>query len=176
MTALALMHIMSAFFGYAITIIPRVFTYYLSSFLFAVFGIKMLRDGWKMSPSEAQEEFRKKDAETDSTASELETGQATKIGGNSNLLYTMLSRIFIQAFTMTFLAEWGDRSQLATIILAARENVSAVVIAGILGHAFCTGLAVLGGRLIAQRISVRTVTLIGGVVFLLFAVTALFMG
>ena len=56
----------------------------------------------------------------------------------------MLSRIFIQAFTMTFLAEWGDRSQLATIILAARENVSAVVIAGILGHAFCTGLAVLG--------------------------------
>ena len=56
----------------------------------------------------------------------------------------MLSRIFIQAFTMTFLAEWGDRSQLATIILAARENVTAVVIAGILGHAFCTGLAVLG--------------------------------
>merc|ERR1711997_291386 len=180
-TALALMHIMSAFFGYAITIIPRVFTYYLSSFLFAIFGLKMLRDGWKMSPNEAQEEYdevqeelRKKDAETESTANDLETGQATK-SGSSNLLYTMLSRIFIQAFTMTFLAEWGDRSQLATIILAARENVSAVVIAGILGHAFCTGLAVLGGRLIAQRISVRTVTLIGGVVFLLFAVTALFM-
>ena len=50
-SALAIMHIMSAFFGYAITIIPRVVTYYLSSFLFAVFGIKMLRDGWKMSPS-----------------------------------------------------------------------------------------------------------------------------
>merc|ERR1711997_387253 len=116
MTALSLMHIMSAFFGYAITIIPRVFTYYLSSFLFAVFGIKMLRDGWKMSPSEAQEEYdevqeelRKKDTEEDSTASNLETGQATK-SSNSNLLYTMLSRIFIQAFTMTFLAEWGDRS------------------------------------------------------------------
>ena len=54
---------------------------------------------------EVQEELRKKDAETDSTASELETGQATKSGGNSSLLYTMLSRIFIQAFTMTFLAE-----------------------------------------------------------------------
>ena len=87
----------------------------------------------------------------------------------------MLSRIFIQAFTMTFLAEWGDRSQLATIVLAARENVSAVVIAGVLGHAFCTGLAVLGGRMIAQKISVRTVTIVGGVVFILFAVTALFM-
>ena len=51
MAALALMHVMSAFFGYAITVIPRVFTYYLSSFLFAVFGIKMLREGWKMSPN-----------------------------------------------------------------------------------------------------------------------------
>ena len=51
MAALALMHVMSAFFGYAITIIPRTFTYYLSSFLFAVFGIKMLREGWKMSPN-----------------------------------------------------------------------------------------------------------------------------
>jgi putative Ca2+/H+ antiporter (TMEM165/GDT1 family) len=39
----------------------------------------------------------------------------------------------------------------------------------------CTGLAVLGGRIIAQKISVRTVTLVGGVVFLFFAATALFM-
>ena len=36
MSALALMHVMSAFFGYATTVIPRVYTYYLSSFLFAV--------------------------------------------------------------------------------------------------------------------------------------------
>lgn len=76
---------------------------------------------------------------------------------------------------MTFLAEWGDRSQLATIVLAAREEIKGVIIGGVLGHALCTGLAVLGGRMIAQRISVRTVTLIGGVVFLLFALTALFM-
>jgi putative Ca2+/H+ antiporter (TMEM165/GDT1 family) len=36
MGALAIMHVMSAFFGYATTVIPRVYTYYLSSFLFAV--------------------------------------------------------------------------------------------------------------------------------------------
>jgi len=87
---------------------------------------------------------------------------------------SLISRVFIQAFTLTFLAEWGDRSQLTTIILAAREDVIGVSIGGFLGHALCTGLAVVGGRIIAQRISVRTVTLIGGVVFLLFAITALF--
>uniref|UniRef100_A0A1A9X2Q4 GDT1 family protein n=1 Tax=Glossina brevipalpis TaxID=37001 RepID=A0A1A9X2Q4_9MUSC len=33
----------------------------------------------------------------------------------------LTTRVLIQAFTMTFLAEWGDRSQLATIILAASK-------------------------------------------------------
>lgn len=67
-----------------------------------------------------------------------------------------ISRVLIQAFTMTFLAEWGDRSQLTTIILAAREDVFGVIVGGVLGHSICTGLAVIGGRIIAQRISVRT--------------------
>ena len=40
MISLAAMHVMSAFFGYATTVIPRVYTYYLSSFLFAIFGVK----------------------------------------------------------------------------------------------------------------------------------------
>ncbi|KAI5694444.1 hypothetical protein M8J76_004441, partial [Diaphorina citri] len=86
---------------------------------------------------------------------------------------SLLSRVVIQAFTLTFLAEWGDRSQLTTIILAAREDVYGVTLGGVLGHSLCTGLAVIGGRFIAQRISVRTVTITGGIVFLVFACTAL---
>lgn len=45
-------------------------------------------------------------------------------------------------------------------ISAAREDVYGVCVGGVLGHALCTGLAVLGGRIIATRISVRTVTLV----------------
>ncbi|KAF3835120.1 hypothetical protein F7725_027678 [Dissostichus mawsoni] len=88
--------------------------------------------------------------------------------------HSIISPIFIQALTLTFLAEWGDRSQLTTIILAAREDPFGVAVGGTLGHCLCTGLAVVGGRMIAQKISVRTVTIVGGIVFLAFAFSALF--
>ena len=183
-SALALMTVLSVIFGYAATIIPRAYTYYISTLLFALFGLKMLRDGYYMSPTEGQDEFevvktdlkKREDEYEKETGSTLvhdpETGVIRKTTKISALM--LLSRIFLQAFTLTFLAEWGDRSQLTTIILAAREDVYGVVIGGILGHSFCTGLAVLGGRMISQKISVRTVTIIGGLVFLLFALTALF--
>lgn len=35
--------------------------------------------------------------------------------GLTRLLYMLFSPVFLKAFTLTFLAEWGDRSQIATI-------------------------------------------------------------
>ena len=81
-----------------------------------------------------------------------------------------ISPVFLQAFTLTFLAEWGDRSQLTTIVLAAKEEPFGITVGGILGHSLCTGLAVLGGKFLSERISTRTVTIIGGLVFVGFAV------
>ena len=185
-SALAIMHVMSALFGaLALNIVPKAYTYYISAILFAIFGLKMLKEGYYMSPEDAQEEMeevqeelrKKDDAEkmNDVEGGMLGSPIKTATSGISSVLKLLFSAIFIQAFTMTFLAEWGDRSQLATIVLAARENTWAVIIAGVLGHSLCTGLAVLGGRFIAQKISVRTVTLVGAVVFLLFAFTAFLM-
>ncbi|KAM5282025.1 putative divalent cation/proton antiporter TMEM165 [Hipposideros larvatus] len=183
MLALGLMTCLSVLFGYATTVIPRVYTYYVSTALFAIFGIRMLREGLKMSPDEGQEELeevqaelKKKDEEFQRTkllnGPDVETGTSTTIPQKKWLHF--ISPIFVQALTLTFLAEWGDRSQLTTIVLAAREDPYGVAVGGTVGHSLCTGLAVIGGRMIAQKISVRTVTIIGGIVFLAFAVSALF--
>ena len=61
----------------------------------------------------------------------------------------------------------GLESTLYIFILAAREDVYGVCVGGILGHALCTGLAVIGGKIIATRISVRTVTLVSVLVLYL---------
>jgi putative Ca2+/H+ antiporter (TMEM165/GDT1 family) len=50
-------------------------------------------------------------------------------------------KLFTNTFIMTFLAEWGDRSQLATIVMAGINDVSGVCLGGVLGHFICTGLA-----------------------------------
>lgn len=84
--------------------------------------------------------------------------------------------VFTQAFTLTFLAEWGDRSQIATIALASSKNPFGVIVGGLVGHAMCTGLAVLGGRMLAARISEKTVALVGGILFLLFAIHSFIVG
>jgi putative Ca2+/H+ antiporter (TMEM165/GDT1 family) len=56
--------------------------------------------------------------------------------------------------------------------MVAREEVGGVIVGGVLGHGLCTGLAVLGGRMIAQKISIKAVTIAGGIVFILFALSA----
>eukprot|EP00871_Galdieria_phlegrea_P000831 jgi/Galph1/1749/GphlegSOOS_G423.1 len=83
------------------------------------------------------------------------------------------SPIFIRSFTLTFLAEWGDRSQVATVALAAAKDMYGVCIGAVTGHFLCTGLAVVGGRLLASRISERTVSGTGGILFLLFSILSL---
>ncbi|CAI2349732.1 unnamed protein product [Caenorhabditis sp. 36 PRJEB53466] len=181
MAALALMTVLSACLGWVTQVIPRAVTYYLSTALFALFGLKMLHEGWTMSPNEGQEGFEEAQAEVAKREGELDASKFEMLEGGNTVnqsetkkIFLFTSRIFIEAFTLTFVAEWGDRSQLTTIILGARENIAGVIGGGVLGHALCTGIAVIGGKIVAQRISVRTVTLIGGVVFLLFALSALF--
>ncbi|GAA5891749.1 hypothetical protein JCM6882_006193 [Rhodosporidiobolus microsporus] len=88
--------------------------------------------------------------------------------GVKNLAQLLFSPIFIQAFILTFLAEWGDRSQITTIALAAAHNVWIVTFGTSLGHFLCTGMAVLGGRWISQHISIKHVTVGGAVLFLIF--------
>ncbi|KAI0863383.1 UPF0016-domain-containing protein [Xylaria cubensis] len=88
--------------------------------------------------------------------------------GLSNLLSLLLSPAWVQTFVMTFLGEWGDRSQIATIAMAAGQDYWWVTLGAVLGHACCTGVAVIGGRAIAGKVSLKVVTVGGAVAFLVF--------
>lgn len=75
--------------------------------------------------------------------------------GVGNLCSLLLSPAWVQTFAMTFLGEWGDRSQIATIAMAAGQDYWWVTLGALCGHAICTGVAVIGGRAIAGRVSLK---------------------
>ncbi|KJX98980.1 hypothetical protein TI39_contig379g00002 [Zymoseptoria brevis] len=106
------------------------------------------------------------------------SGDRTKSRGGAagltNLLSLVLSPAWVQTFIMTFLGEWGDRSQIATIAMAAGQDYWLVTLGAIWGHACCTGLAVVGGRALAGRVSLRVVTIGGAVAFLAFGLIYLY--
>lgn len=77
------------------------------------------------------------------------------MGGLNNLFSLLLSPAWVQTFVMTFLGEWGDRSQIATVAMAAGSDYWWVTAGAVVGHGLCTAGAVIGGRAIAGRISMR---------------------
>jgi len=78
--------------------------------------------------------------------------------------------VFWQALTLTFLGEWGDRSQISTIALAANSSAVMVFIGSFLGHCLCTTLAVVGGKYLANKITEKSVNIAGGTLFLVFGI------
>ncbi|KAL8914383.1 MAG: hypothetical protein Q9171_001013 [Xanthocarpia ochracea] len=101
------------------------------------------------------------------------SGFSNALAGINNLCSLLLSPAWVQTFIMTFLGEWGDRSQIATIAMAAGQDYWWVTGGAVSGHALCTAAAVIGGRAIAGRVSLRVVTLGGGFAFLAFGIVYL---
>ena len=177
LTALVVMTILSAALGWAVpALLPRAYVHYLSIVFFGGFAVKMLREWYVMDPAEGKEELEEtegelkeavEDARPGASASDLEIGAAGKLGSSSlrrglrglrNLLYLVFTPIWMQTFSLTFVAEWGDRSQISTIAMAAASDPFGITFGAIIGHAICTGVAVIGGRLLAARISVKAGT------------------
>nr|WP_322096411.1 TMEM165/GDT1 family protein [Phormidium tenue] len=169
LSALALMTVLSVLLGQAVSLLPKTYTHYGAIALFLIFGVKLIIDAIRMSPNSTEEVVK----EAQETVEEQKQQIAIPLFGKMLARYPQIG-IWIQAFVMTFLAEWGDRTQISTIALAAANDPVFVTLGAILGHGICTVIAVIGGRLVAGRISERVITGIGGVLFLIFGVTAYF--
>jgi len=178
--ALVIMTILSTAMGLVLpNIMPRKYTHILGGVLFMYFGCKLIYDSQQMEQgrvSDELEEVEESLLQQSNKKEEDEEGGRPMSSQNSskNGSKTGWYPVALQSLTLTFLAEWGDRSQIATIALAAAKNPVGVTVGGCLGHSLCTGLAVIGGRMLAARISEKTVTLGGGCVFIIFGLHSLF--
>ena len=170
LSALAIMTVLSTALGVIapMLISPKVVNK-CAFVLYTFFGCRLFYIAWRSKPGASMQE------EVDEVAEKIDVEKAPK-GKVRRILSRICTPIFLEAFVLTFLAEWGDRSQITTIALAAHKDPYGVTIGAIVGHAFCTSLAVIGGKILALKISQRLVAVVGGMLFIVFAWHALFFG
>ncbi len=158
--ALVAMTVISVLLGQVIGLLPMLYVKLAECLLFVIFGFKLLYEASRMKTDDCLVNEQQEAAEA------IHNAEKTLPTRRTPLI------IVAEAFGLTFVAEWGDRTQFATIALAAANNPFGVVLGASLGHAICTAIAVVGGRMICQYLSERVLTLLSGGLFLVFAAIA----
>jgi putative Ca2+/H+ antiporter (TMEM165/GDT1 family) len=150
------MHIISVGFG---TLFPLLFSrntiVYFSVFLFLFFGIMMIYEAYHLQPKTAEEkveeiqsnllarndpESNKVKAETNAIeATERNNKQLTKAADSElsmekakNETKYFCTNPYLHLVVLLFLADWGDRCQIAAIVLTATHNTWGVAVGGAL--------------------------------------------
>jgi Ca2+/H+ antiporter, TMEM165/GDT1 family len=152
--ALIAMTLLSVGFGQVAAQFPPNLVKIAAAALFLGFGVKLLVEAWRMEGSGD-------DDEEQAALKAVEQADRRLRGG--------LLAIVIEAFSLTFLAEWGDRTQFTTIMLATTNGPLGVSLGGIIGHGICAVLAVYSGQWICQYLSERFLMAFGGTLFVIFA-------
>ncbi|KAL9379578.1 hypothetical protein Peur_028060 [Populus x canadensis] len=167
LTALIVMTVLSTGLGRIVpNLISRKHTNSAATILYAFFGLRLLYIAWRSDSKSSQKK------EMEEVEEKLESGQGKT--SFRRFFSRFCTPIFLESFILTFLAEWGDRSQIATIALATHKNALGVAVGATLGHTICTSLAVVGGSMLASKISQGTVATIGGLLFLCFSLSSYF--
>ena len=103
---------------------------------------------------------------TDTNVSEFSHSSRTSEGSN----YGTITAIF---FALC-LSDFGDKSQLAIITMAALYNIYGILLGSTLALIGTVTLAVLFGNWISEKVSPKKLLLIGGLIFLTFGMETLY--
>jgi len=145
--------------------------------VFGFFGLKMIYDAYHMDNKLINSEYEEvkqlvrrnsskrmiylKNEDIKSPLIPKENEEA-----NFESIFTFISTLVI--------AELGDKSQIAAIILGAKDNFYGVLIGTSLGFLLCTITAILFGNFLSKTLTNKQITYMGGVMFLLFSLAYLF--
>lgn len=78
--------------------------------------------------------------------------------------------VLVSGFTLVFLSEWGDKTQLASAIFATRYNTFFVFVGVMMALALLSFVAIYVGSALSKRINKTLISRISGVVFILLGI------
>ena len=172
-SALSVMSVIAVLIGQIFHAVPAGLTSglplddYAAVLTFVFFGVKTLRDSYKLETSPPGVALSSSGVEEDRLAAKKAVDGSDDGSKRATSVWAQL----LTTFSLIFAAEFADRSFLTTIALGAAQNPVSVALGSIFGHAIATSVAVIGGAYIAKYISEKILGYVGGGLFLLFAIT-----
>ena len=87
-------------------------------------------------------------------------------------------KVLVTLFGIVFLAELGDKTQLATLLFAAKSpgNLIAVFIGASAALVVASGIGVMAGSVISQYVSPKILSYVAGVGFLVIGAWTIWQG
>merc|ERR1719316_1614684 len=175
--ALMVHTIIAAIFGYGISkTMPIRFLHFTAAALYTVFAVLYFRDWHNADPKADIIETGKEEAgEAIAECSPNSYGSTeNKKENKQKETQTKVSQVFTQCFMAMFIAEWGDRTQIAMVGQHASQPLIPVCIGSLIAFFLLTFTAVLAGYLLAGKsLSEKTVHLFSGGSFTIFALLAI---
>lgn len=138
--ALATMTVISVAVGQIFSFLPQIYIHYAEIILFALFGVKLLYDASKMPK------------ELGTNDEQVEAVEAVEKADSKFAKGKTKWKILLESFILTFVAEWGDRTQIATIALATFHNPIGVIMGGIVSHYYLCGYCGLRREINSRKI------------------------
>merc|ERR1719272_1349690 len=166
----------AAVFGYAFAhMIPIMYLNFGAAVLYAVFAVLFFKDYQDADPDADIIAAGKEDAAEDCEEAVKEDSYGAT-DGKKPVKKSALERTWklsMACFITMFIAEWGDRTQIAMIGAAASQPLVGVVIGSLAAFFLLTLSAVIVGSVLGnQKLSEKTVHLVSSISFVVFAILA----
>src|SRR3989339_1111862 len=129
-----------------INLVPINIVKIVSSIIFIIFGILILKESFSKNQENA---------------------------GGSKIEKFADKNAFIAGFTLIFISEWADKTQIASALFAVNYNPWLVLAGCISALAALTLLAIYLGKFLSSKLNKHIISRIGGIIFLLMGISFL---
>ena len=166
--AMYFMNLLAIVAGYTvILLIPRSLIDWIGFATFLAFGIFCVYEGVNMESKSVQEEYEEEIQRTESNYNSLVNEEDRKTNKDSTW------KLAIELFTFLCLSEFGDKSEITTVTIAAVYNIYAVLIGTMLAYFCDIAIAAFLGHWVGKYLTEKMMSIIGGVLFIGFAIQIL---
>jgi len=180
-SALVVHTVIAAGFGFLVSrVMPITTLHFVAAGLYAVFALLYARDFYKADPSgdviaAGKEEAGEAIIDEEEVVPMIPNGKNMEGKGKviAREQKAQWTKIFIKCFMPMFIAEWGDRTQIAMIGQHASQPLVPVCLGSLAAFFVLTASAVAAGSMLHDRqVSERLVHFISALSFAVFALLA----